>query len=810
MKKRLLSILLAVVMLACMIPFTAVSSTAAETDAAETGYEAPVITMQPKDSYIRYTNWNETIAWYYPTLRVGARGGSGSYSYYWYQTDATGTTRIKLTNTYGLENPELKVVLYTPDNKDPHYYYCAVYDNETGLHTNTRVAKVSRGMGSQDVKYYIDGTKIKWFESDSYNGDPCTYYFLRLARHDATHGHIEYDRVVIKRNSENKPVMYNGLNQMYYTDVSCTCEYDAATRMYTLDLRYEIDDFEGDNNISYDILFGLSHDGDSYRWDDLHQSREHKVDDMLSGEAQEVVLGGSDGEVRITPTDCTIGDTLTAHINGGRWAGCTEPMVYEWVRYGSGQEVIQTSTSNTYKITAADIGKKIDVYVHPAKDGFWHDLPYFKAEGFRSWNYVTPGKKTILVSSTIDVTFTEPKAGAKADYTVNINDPDNGKYLTLETATIGGTGLTFMDTSANRILNPGQYIEGDTKYIAYVDMNIKPSSVYNYDFRYLKANFNGQPAKVDLSNSRFVSFSREYTTGALVKSAGATVTAPSVGSTPDKYPVSLEPDKYSVEYHYWYNVTDGRQMTSSDKFETGKNYYIYLTFKPVGNNSLSDETSYYVNGKKAALNSAGRYGNVRGYFNLGYSGPTEMLMQVNAQITVPAAGAHPDFVPVPSDPTRYSVVVERWYKSGDYSNPMTLSDTFEAGKTYYVRLKFRGNDGYKVDYESTLTLVNGERVTGGLYSYGNNSIGRAVAFKVAEAASYWIGDVNADGAVKNRDALILDRYIAGWKDYDKQIKNWDAADMNRDGQIKNRDALMLDRYIAGWKDYQKYVFQVNG
>ena len=78
------------------------------------------------------------------------------------------------------------------------------------------------------------------------------------------------------------------------------------------------------------------------------------------------------------------------------------------------------------------------------------------------------------------------------------------------------------------------------------------------------------------------------------------------------------------------------------------------------------------------------------------------------------------------------------------------------------------------------------------------------------AGGYWIGDVNNDGAVKNRDALILDRYIAGWKNYDQQIKNWDAADLNRDGQVKNRDALMLDRYIAGWASYQKYVFQVNG
>ena len=74
---------------------------------------------------------------------------------------------------------------------------------------------------------------------------------------------------------------------------------------------------------------------------------------------------------------------------------------------------------------------------------------------------------------------------------------------------------------------------------------------------------------------------------------------------------------------------------------------------------------------------------------------------------------------------------------------------------------------------------------------------------------YYVGDVNADGQVKNRDALILDRYIAGWKNYENEIKNRDAADLNRDGQIKNRDALLLDRYIAGWKGFEKYIIYVS-
>lgn len=75
-------------------------------------------------------------------------------------------------------------------------------------------------------------------------------------------------------------------------------------------------------------------------------------------------------------------------------------------------------------------------------------------------------------------------------------------------------------------------------------------------------------------------------------------------------------------------------------------------------------------------------------------------------------------------------------------------------------------------------------------------------------AAISVGDVNADGQVKNKDALVLDRYIAGWSGYDKYVIDWDAADTNRDGKVKNKDALILDRYIAGWKGYDTYIISV--
>ena len=75
--------------------------------------------------------------------------------------------------------------------------------------------------------------------------------------------------------------------------------------------------------------------------------------------------------------------------------------------------------------------------------------------------------------------------------------------------------------------------------------------------------------------------------------------------------------------------------------------------------------------------------------------------------------------------------------------------------------------------------------------------------------SYTIGDVNADKDVNNRDAMILDRYVADWPGYDEYIKIMDAADLDRKGTVDNRDAMILDRYVAGWTGYERYIVGVS-
>ena len=44
------------------------------------------------------------------------------------------------------------------------------------------------------------------------------------------------------------------------------------------------------------------------------------------------------------------------------------------------------------------------------------------------------------------------------------------------------------------------------------------------------------------------------------------------------------------------------------------------------------------------------------------------------------------------------------------------------------------------------------------------------------------------------DAILLDRYLAGWN-----VKiELAAADVDGDGEVNDWDAIILDRYLAGW------------
>ena len=61
---------------------------------------------------------------------------------------------------------------------------------------------------------------------------------------------------------------------------------------------------------------------------------------------------------------------------------------------------------------------------------------------------------------------------------------------------------------------------------------------------------------------------------------------------------------------------------------------------------------------------------------------------------------------------------------------------------------------------------------------------------------YTPGDVDRDGEIKQKDAIILLRHLAKWDGYEDIDEL--AADVDRDGEVKQKDAIILLRYLAKW------------
>ena len=105
-----------------------------------------------------------------------------------------------------------------------------------------------------------------------------------------------------------------------------------------------------------------------------------------------------------------------------------------------------------------------------------------------------------------------------------------------------------------------------------------------------------------------------------------------------------------------------------------------------------------------------------------------------------------------------------------------------------VKLTFRiMDDAQTGDYSISVDPVearnaNGEKVT---------FRGASATIKVIE---YIVGDTDGDGEISDWDAIVLNRYLAGWN----VPLELGAADTDGDGEVSDWDAIVLERYLAGW------------
>lgn len=102
----------------------------------------------------------------------------------------------------------------------------------------------------------------------------------------------------------------------------------------------------------------------------------------------------------------------------------------------------------------------------------------------------------------------------------------------------------------------------------------------------------------------------------------------------------------------------------------------------------------------------------------------------------------------------------------------------------------------------TFKIKEGTEV--GIYNIGVNHVeartttGTKITFSPATATvtviDYIVGDADGDREISDWDAIVLNRYLAGW---DVEI-NLKAVDVDGDGEVSDWDAIVLERYLAGW------------
>lgn len=95
-------------------------------------------------------------------------------------------------------------------------------------------------------------------------------------------------------------------------------------------------------------------------------------------------------------------------------------------------------------------------------------------------------------------------------------------------------------------------------------------------------------------------------------------------------------------------------------------------------------------------------------------------------------------------------------------------------------------------------LTVDENVTEVTYTYDLGNNGKTETFKLAierrTEPDFTVGDIDSNGEVDDWDAIVLNRYLAGWT---TEI-NLAAADMDGDGELTDWDAIALERRLAGW------------
>ena len=277
------------------------------------------------------------------------------------------------------------------------------------------------------------------------------------------------------------------------------------------------------------------------------------------------------------------------------------------------------------------------------------------------------------------------------------------------------------------------------------------------------------------------------------------ITVPMAGAHPDFTAPSVPAGAhYSADIYGWFvgdTFSDCTEINGNYIFKPGKTYWVWVEFRPDDGYYMSDDTIAYINGSQ--VNSESYYlGSTGSYIGIiSFTIPESEIIEVCADnITVPAAGDHPDFTS-PSVPAgaHYSASVLNWYVGDTWENSETLDgyDTFEGGRTYWVLVRFQPDDGYYMS-DSTVAYINGSQA--GPESYYQESDGTynaVISFTLPEENEGLLGDYDCNGIVDMTDVVLtMQAALNIITPSEQSLAN---ADIDGDGVLTMTDAV----YIMG-------------
>ena len=129
-------------------------------------------------------------------------------------------------------------------------------------------------------------------------------------------------------------------------------------------------------------------------------------------------------------------------------------------------------------------------------------------------------------------------------------------------------------------------------------------------------------------------------------------------------------------------------------------------------------------------------------------------------------------------------------KGGNDSSALYLAENFRINSKSNATFVSGGEKISAITYLSTADYT----LDGDIRAVFSND-GSTICFSTLNAFDY--GDINCDGYVNSKDAVILAQYLADWH-LDLNEASIAAADVYYDGKVNATDAVLLAQYLASW------------